>query len=168
LAGSAICGRLPAACRVSGAKEEAMGRSILGVVVGYVLLFIILFCVLTAAYLGIGAERAFLPGSFRPSTLWNVIEVVVGFGAAMAAGWVCLAIARKRGAVTALIVVILVIGAVSAIPVVSAASAPEAVRDGSLTNMQAMMKARPAVWMTILNPILGAVGALVGSRLKRD
>lgn len=54
------------------------------------------------------------------------------------------------------------------IPAVMASGAPEAVRDGSLSNMEAMMQARQPVWMSILNPILGVVGVLVGSRLKRD
>ena len=144
-----------------------MVRSILGVVVGYILLFVVLFCVLTAAYLGMGAELAFQPGSFRPSMLWTAVEIVVGFGAAVVSGLVCVAIARKRGAATALVVVILVIGAVSAIPVLMAAGAPEAIRDGSLSNLEAMMKARQPVWLALFNPVLGIVGVLVGSRLKR-
>ena len=145
-----------------------MARSIAGVIVAYVALFVVLFCVLTVAYLGMGADRAFLPASFRPSALWLAIEIVVGFFAAAFAGWLCLAIARKRGAVTGLIVVILVLGALGVIPAVKASGLPEAVREGSLTNMQAMMKARPPVWMAIFNPLLGVAGVLVGSRFKRD
>ena len=145
-----------------------MVRSILGVVVGYIVIFVILFCVLTLAYFGMGADRAFQPSSFYPSMLWVVIEIVLGFGAAVVSGLVCFAIARKRGAVTALVVVILAIGAISAIPALMAAGAPEAVRDASLSNMEAMMKCRQPVWIAILNPVIGAVGVLVGSRLKRD
>ena len=144
-----------------------MGRAILGVVVGYLVIFIVLFCVLTAAYLAMGPNAAFQPGSFRPSMGWVVIEIVVGLVAAVLGGMTCIAIARKRGAVTALVVVILVLGALGAIPAFMAASAPEAVREGSLTNMEAMMQARQPVWMALFNPILGVVGVLVGSRLKR-
>src|SRR5258705_1804947 len=108
-----------------------MIRSVLGVVVGYITIFVVLFCVLTVAYLGMGADRAFQPGSFHPSILWDAVEIVVGLAAAVLGGLVCIAIARKRGAVTAFVVVILVIGAASAIPVLRAAGAPEAVRDGS-------------------------------------
>src|SRR5437867_918890 len=106
-----------------------MGRSILAVVLGYIVIFVVLFCILTAAYLGMGANAAFQPGSFRPSMLWTAVEVVVGFAAAVVGGLVCFAIARKRGAVTALVVVIVVLGAISAIPALMAAGAPEAVRD---------------------------------------
>jgi hypothetical protein len=144
-----------------------MGRSILGVVAGYIVIFVILFCVLTALYLTMGSDRAFQPGSFRPSTLWSVIEIVVGLGAAFVGGLTCISIARKRGAVTALIVVILVLGALGAIPVMKAASLPEAVREGGLSNMEAMMKARQPVWMAILNPLLGVAGVLLGSRRKQ-
>lgn len=96
------------------------------------------------------------------------VEIVVGFVAAAIGGWLCIVIARKRGAVTALVVVILVIGALSVFPALKAARLPEAVREGGLSNMQAMMKARPPVWLAFFNPILGAVGAFVGSRFKRD
>jgi hypothetical protein len=144
-----------------------MIRTVAGVVAGYVALFVVMFCILTAAYLVMGPDRAFQPGSFRPSMFWVAVEIVVGFAAAAIGGLLCIAIARKRGAVTALAVVILVIGALSAIPVVKASGAPEAVREGGLTNMQAMMKARQPVFMALLNPVLGAVGVLVGSRLKR-
>jgi hypothetical protein len=145
-----------------------MGRSILAVVLSYIVLFIVLFCVLTVAYLAMGPDGAFRPGSFRPSMVWSVIEIVVGLGAAVLAGWICIAIARRQGAVTALVVVILVIGALSAIPVFMAAGAPEGVREGGLSNMQAMMQARQPVWMAIVNPVIGAVGVLLGSRLKRS
>jgi hypothetical protein len=145
-----------------------MVRSIVGVVVGYVLIFVVLFCLLTGAYLGMGAETAFQPGSFRPSTIWAVVEIIVGLIAAIIGGYTCMAIARKRGAVTALIVVILLLGALGAIPVIMASGAPEAVRDGSLSNMEAMMKARQPIWTAIMNPILGVIGVLIGARLKKD
>jgi len=145
-----------------------MIRSALGVIVGYIAIFIVLFCVLTVAYLGMGPERAFQPGSFRPSILWDAVEIVVGLVAAAIGGLICIAIARKRGAVTALVVVILVLGALSLIPALQAAGAPEAVREGGLSNMAAMMKARQPVWLAVLNPILGVIGVLAGSRLKPD
>src|SRR5262245_8548589 len=105
-----------------------MLRSIGAVIAGYLVLFIILFCVLTAAYLTMGADRAFQPGSFHPSGLWLIVEIVVGFLAAAVTGLVCIAIARKRGAVIALVIVILAIGWLSAIPGMKAAQRPEAVR----------------------------------------
>jgi hypothetical protein len=144
-----------------------MGRAIAGVIVGYIVLFVVMFCVLTVAYLAMGADLAFKPASFEPSALWLLVQIVVGFLAGAVAGWVCMAIAAKRGAVIALVVVILVIGFASAIPVVMKAGAPQAVREGGLSNMQAMMQARPPVWMAFFDPILGAVGAWFGSRFKR-
>jgi hypothetical protein len=145
-----------------------MIRSALGVIVGYITMFVVLFCLLTAAYLGMGADRAFQSGSFRPSILWDAVEIVVGLAAAAIGGFVCIAIARKRGAVMALVVVILLLGAVSAIPVWMASGKPEAIRVGGLSNMEAMMKARQPVWIALLNPVIGIVGALAGARLKRD
>lgn len=144
-----------------------MIRSVLGIVVGYLAIFVVLFCVLTVAYLTMGPERAFQPSSFRPSVLWDVVAIVVGLAAGVAGGFLCASIARKRGAVTALVVMILVIGALSLIPAVMASGAPELVRDGSLSNLEAMMKARQPIWMSLLNPLLGVAGVLAGARLKR-
>ena len=144
-----------------------MLRSILGVIAAYVVIFIILFCVLTGAYFAMGPDRAFEPGSYTPSVLWDVIEIVVGLGAAVAAGALCIAITRKRGAVTALAVVILVLGLLSAIPAFMAAGGPAEVRTGSVSNLEAMMKAKPPAWMALLNPVIGIAGVLVGGRMKR-
>ena len=70
-----------------------MLRSVLGVIVGYLAIFAVIFCVLTVAYLGMGPERAFQPGSFQPSILWDAVEIVIGLAAAAVGGFVCIAIA---------------------------------------------------------------------------
>lgn len=145
-----------------------MWRSIAGVVVGYVGMAVVVFCVLTVAYLGMGANRAFETSSFRPSHLWIAIEIVVGFVAAAIGGWLCMVIAKKRGAVVALIVVILALSVLSIVHALNVARLPEAVREGGLSNLQAMAHARPPLWLAFFNPVLGAVGVWFGARFKRD
>ena len=49
-----------------------MIRTILGVIIGYLVMVVIVFCTFTASYLLLGADRTFQPGSY---------EVTVSLGA---------------------------------------------------------------------------------------
>lgn len=59
-----------------------MWRSVVSVVVGYVVLSLVIFATFSAAYLAMGADAAFHPGSYVVSTLWLVVSFVLGFLAA--------------------------------------------------------------------------------------
>src|SRR5262249_51056756 len=120
----------------------------------------------TASYFVLGADRAFQPASYEVSTLWMAVMLVVSIVSAIAGGYVCAAIAKRKGAVTALIVVVLVLGLLNMIPAMTAASTPE-VRTADVSNMEAMMKGREPTWFVLLLPIIGAVGVWVGGRHLR-
>ena len=50
--------------------------------------------------------------------------------------------------------VVLVIGLLSAIPVLKAADTPAEMRTGEVGNLDAMMKARQPAWVALANPFL--------------
>jgi hypothetical protein len=52
--------------------------------------------------------------------------------------------------------VVLVIGLVSAVPVVMAAATPAETRIGDVGNLDAMMKAKQPAWVAVANPSLQA------------
>ena len=143
-----------------------MFRSIAAVVVGYLVMFLLVFTLFTAAYLAMGTEAAFTPGTYEVSTLWVVISFVLGLVAALVGGYVCAAIARRGKAPLALAALVLGLGLLFAIPVLTApqASTPRA---GRVPNLEAMQNARTPGWVALLNPFVGAVGVLLGARLKR-
>ena len=143
-----------------------MYRSIAAVVVGYLVMFLLVFTLFTAAYLAMGTEAAFTPGTYEVSTLWVVISFVLGLVAALVGGYVCAAIARRGKAPLALAALVLGLGLLFAIPMLTApkASAPRA---GGVPNLEAMRNARTPGWVALLNPFVGAVGVLLGARLKR-
>ncbi|MGH9868686.1 MAG: hypothetical protein ACREAA_11060 [Candidatus Polarisedimenticolia bacterium] len=144
-----------------------MGRLIGGVVVGYLTMFVLVFGSFTAAYLAMGANSAFQAGSYEPSTLWLVVSWVLGFLAAVAGGCVCMAIARTPKGPLTLCIVVVVLGVLFAIPtLMGGPDERPTVRTGDVANMDAMMNARQPAWLMVLNPILGAVGVMVGGRLK--
>lgn len=146
-----------------------MVRNIGGVVLGYVLMSLIIFLTFTAAYLLMGADNAFKPGSYEVSNLWIAVSFVLAFTAAIVGGYVCAAIARSRKAPMALAILVLVIALLAAVPVLMAAGngGALAARSGEVSNIEAMQKAVQPAWIALLNPFAGAVAILIGARLRR-
>ena len=72
-----------------------MGRAILGVIVGYIVMAGAVLGSVAAAWMVMGPDRAYKPGVWEVSTAWIIMMVVVGLIAAMIGGAVCAAIAAK-------------------------------------------------------------------------
>jgi hypothetical protein len=119
-------------------------------------------------YAVLGAEGSFKPGSYEASNLWLTIAFVVNLVVAIIGGAVCAAIARGGKAPLALAVVVFVLGLLLAIPSMFAREAnTNLVRVGNVSQMEAMQRAKEPVWVPFTFPIVGAVGVLIGGRLKR-
>jgi hypothetical protein len=142
-----------------------MGRLFGSVIVGYIVMFCVVFLTFSGAYLALGPDRAFLPGSYEVSMLWNVLSVVLGFVAAVIGGMVCMMIAKDARGPKWLAVLVLVLGLAFAIPVLQQAPVTEP-RTASVGNMEAMGKARQPPWAALLNPVIGVIGVLVGGRRR--
>jgi hypothetical protein len=144
-----------------------MLRAIVAVVVGYVVMFALVFASLTAAYLGMGADRAFKSGSYEVSGLWMVVSFVLSFLAAVGGGFVCGWIARRRTPVMVLAGLVLVLGlAMTAVGALAPTEGRPTTRSGDVSNMDAMKDARTPTWICLLNPLIGAAGVLLGGRPK--
>lgn len=145
-----------------------MGRIIGGVLLGYLTMAIIVFALFTAAYLAMGADGAFQPGTYDVSSQWLVVWFVVSVLAAVAGGWVCAKIGRRATAPMALAVVVLVLGAASAVYEIQFKPVPQTnVRTGAVGNFDAMQNARQPTWTALTTPIIGVLGILIGARLRR-
>lgn len=140
---------------------------ILGVIVGYVVTALLIFVGLTAAYLALGANTTFQPNSYEVTSTWLVAWFVVSLIAAIIGGLVCKLISKSSGTVMAFAGIILVLGIISGI-FEMAKPAPTDARTGDVPNIEAMMKAKQPVWVAFLTPIIGAVGIMIGGRLKKD
>ena len=143
-----------------------MVRVILAVIVGYVALFLFIFVTFSVAYLTMGADAAFRPGTYEPSNLWLVISFVLGFIAAIIGGCVAATIARGGKAPLVLAGLAFVLAIAFAIPVLMANTEPS-VRDSSVPNMDAMWRAAQPAWVVLLQPFLTVGGILLGARLQR-
>jgi hypothetical protein len=141
-----------------------MLRKIAAVIVGYLVMFVVVFVCLTTAYLALGADRAFQPGSYEVTGLWLVVWFIVSVGAALAGGKVCALIGKTRGAVISLAIVVLILGVLSALPALKPPDGEPKPRTSGPTNLEAMMSAKQPNWVLFLTPVIGVVGVLAGGR----
>lgn len=145
-----------------------MGRIIAGVILGYVVMFVVIFATFSLAYAILGVDGSFKPESFEVTGTWVVISLILSIAAALAGGYVCVVIARDQQAAMYLAGAVLILGIVMAIPVLTADDSEKLkVRTSDLSNNEAMMQAQQPTWMTLLNPLIGAVGAFYGGRLVK-
>jgi hypothetical protein len=144
-------------------EGELMGRSIGAVVLGYLTMFAIVFITLTVSFLALGVDRVFLPGTYAVTPLWLEVMTVFSILSAIAGGRVCAVIGKKKGAVTGLLIVVLILGSLNVIPAVMANGTP-ATRSGDVPNAQAMMNAREPVWFALVLVVIGVGGVWAGGR----
>jgi amino acid transporter len=145
-----------------------MLRRIASVIVGYLVIAVLTFVGILAAYGILGSDVAFRPGSFEVSGQWITVVLLLGLLAAILGGAVCAAIARGQRASWVLAALILVLGLVMALPTLSPRYDEEpTARDGELGVFEAMQVGRHPAWVSFANPFVGAVGVLIGSRRKR-
>ena len=93
-----------------------MARAIIGVIVGYIGMFILNFLGFVTLYAVIGPEQAFEPGLYLASTKWIAISFVIILITGTIAGLICAAIAKGGKAPLALAIVVVVLGLLLAIP----------------------------------------------------
>jgi peptidoglycan biosynthesis protein MviN/MurJ (putative lipid II flippase) len=146
-----------------------MLRSALGVIVGYIVMFVLQVAAFMAIYTLMGANWSFRPASYEASTRWTVMQFGVILVTAIIAGLICAAIARGGKATLALAAVVLVLGL--ALACASTAWRPadtHEMRTGNVPNMEAMSKARHPTWVVLLGPFIGAAGVVIGGKLRRS
>jgi hypothetical protein len=143
-----------------------MGRAIASVIVGYIVFAATDFVLFTAAYLALGADRAFNPGVYDVSMLWLVLAVAINLVGAMVGGFVCSLIARSGKPPLVFAAIVLALGMVLAAATMSTPKA-SGTRTGNVPNFEAMQKAVMPSWFQFAAPVVGAVGVLIGTNRKR-
>lgn len=137
----------------------------LGAIVGYVATFIFMFAACTAAYVAMGTDNAFSPGTYKVSMLWIAVSLVLGFIAAVFGGYVAALIGKGSTAVTALVLIVLIM---SILMMGMMMAAPDAgPRAADVPNMEAFAKAQTPLWAVILSVILSVAGVLTGGKLRK-
>lgn len=146
-----------------------MARAVIGVIVGYVAMFVLVFVTFTIVFLLMGTEWSFKPNSFEASNAWVAMSLIANFVIGVIGGAICALIARGGKAPLVLAIIVFALGMLLAIPSLMAhqKSAGE-IRTGNVSQLEAMQKASEPVWVPFTFPLIGALGVLVGAKLKRQ
>ena len=141
-----------------------MVRFVGAIVLGYVVMLLAVIGIFRAAYPLAGVDFLFEPGTYEAARGWILLSFGIGLVAAMAGGAVCARIAPATAAPIWLAAIVLVLGGLMAIPVVMNTDPTRGgVRPPNVTMSEAMAHARQPVWVALVNPLLGAVGVLIGA-----
>ncbi len=144
-----------------------MGRAILGVIVGYIVMAGVVIGSFAAAWMVFGQDSAYKEGLWEISTTWMIMMFVAGLIAAMIGGAVCAAIAAK-GSKAAMVLagLVLVLGFVDAgFKLAAPREDRPTVREDNVTMFKATQSSQEPTVMLLGNPVIGLVGVLIGARL---
>lgn len=145
-----------------------MVRYILGIVTGYISIVVFIFITFTLLYWLLGADGAFTPGTYNVSMTWIIFSLVLGFIGAVIGGYIAVKIAKHFNAGLILAAVVFILGVIMAIPALNMDEEKKNImRDSSVSNMEAMQKAQQPEFILIINPLLGAIGAIAGAMILR-
>ncbi len=140
-----------------------MLQLVLAVLVGYFVIAAVVMAAFTLAYVVLGTEASFRPGSFEPSATWIGLSLVVGLIAALLGGLACARLDRQGKAPNVLSGLVLVLGlGLAAYHMATPAPAP-APRTGDIPVFEAARLARQPAWVEWVNPLVGAVGVWLGA-----
>jgi len=145
-----------------------MARAIVGVIVGYLVMFILQVATFMTIYTVVGPNWSFKPASYQASTRWTVMQFAVIFVTAAIAGLICALISKGGKAPLVLAIVALAIGfALGALHIATQPADTHELRTASVPNLEAMTKARHPVWVIFAGPVIAAIGIGIGGKLKR-
>ena len=141
--------------------------SIAGAIAGYVVMALFIIATFAVAFPVLGVSRLFAEGTYEASLTWITLSFVLGLAGALLGGWVASLVSPKSPAVPALAVLVLVFGLFSAQAAQKEVVPRGGPRSPDATMTDVMAHARQPTWITFVNPLLGAVGVLIGGRRRR-
>jgi hypothetical protein len=144
-----------------------MGKLIGSAVAGYVVIFVLVFALMTAAWFAVGVEGTFQPNAWEVTGLWNALMLIAAVVAAAVGGYVTAMIAKDPKGGYILVGIVVVLGLALAVPVLMGADMTAAgPRPAELPMMEAMTNGLQPAWVALLNPVFGAIGVLLGMKLR--
>ncbi len=141
-----------------------MLRSIVAVVVTYIVMVILIMGAFTGMWFGLGPDRLLQPGSYQGNMLITIAAPAITLICGLFGGWMCAKIGRSGKPVIVLAGVVLVLDMLTAYFTLQKPE-PTGPREPGLTAAQIMEKGREPAWLAIFNPIAGAATVLIGGLL---
>jgi NADH:ubiquinone oxidoreductase subunit H len=141
-----------------------MLRAIVGVIASYIVMGIIITVLFFGGFLVLGVDRFFQPDIYEVSTLWLTISFLISLGSAIVGGYICAAISHSMKACKVLALIVLVLGILLCLPKMREDPVNRA---GDVPTLQVAQLAQMPAWAHVLTPVLGAIGVLLGARMKK-
>jgi hypothetical protein len=142
-----------------------MLRSIVAIVAGYIVLSLFFFVAFIAVFSMLGVDFVFQPESFAVTPLWWMFSAVIGLVGSALAGYVCAAISKSIRVCQVFAGIVFVVLILFCIPKMR--DPTPRVRSGPVSTMDAMRLTQMPIWMHVLNPVLSALGVILGARMKK-
>ena len=142
-----------------------MARTIVSVIAAFLLVQVLVFLILSGAWMILGAEGAFRGDSWNLSPQWTWTMLGAGLAASIAGGAACLVMAARGNAVMHLAVISLITGVLPAVLPKPEPPAGAVVRPQAVGMFEAMGSARPPTWQPWAAAMLAPAGVLIGGRM---
>lgn len=143
-----------------------MLRTVVAVIVSYVVMTIIIMAAFAALMFGMGPDRLLEPGSWKGTTFLNIVAPSITVISGLFGGWLSVKIGASRKPVVPLAVVVILLGAITAYFTMQK-PAPTGERPSGMTMQEFMEKGREPTWLLIFNPIGGAAAVLITGMLTK-
>jgi hypothetical protein len=140
-----------------------MLKTVMSVILGYLVMAFLVFTFYTLLLFGLGAEGTYKPASWEPSTTWIMLSFVAGFIAAFAGGWVALRVSRDTRSATWLMVLIVILGILS-VATQAGADPPTEPRPAEVSPADAASKSVPPLWVGVVQMLIGVSGVWFASK----
>ena len=139
-----------------------MVRAILGVVVGFIVGMVITAGLFFGLWFALGVDGVLQKGEFKGTMALNIGAPLSSVLGGLVGGLVCAKIGRSSKAVMALTLIMLVLLAFGGWT--DQARPNPGPRPDGLSVMDAIMKNKPPMWFSILNPLISAGAVFIGGR----
>ena len=144
-----------------------MLKSIIAIVVSYVVMFVMFMAIFTCLYFALGVERVFQTDSYEVSMVWIVLTLVIGFLVSMFAGYLCAAISNSWRTCQIFALIVFLLALIQCFSALKRNPDAPNVRAGEVGMFDAMSLAVTPLWLHFVNPILSGAAVLIGARMKR-
>lgn len=153
---------------------QSLARNIGAAVLGWISMAIGVFLLNFVMWMVLGPDGAFRPESWDISWGWSLGTIAIGLLAAVVGGLICARVADGPWGVRLLVAIVVVLGVLVATGFLEmtglegVADADPGPRPDDVGMFEAMSTAQQPVWLAWLNPLIGAVGVILGGRIKRS
>lgn len=144
-----------------------MLRTVAGVLVGFIAMFATVIALFGAVDVGMDPERLLEPGVYAPGLLVCVLGCGIGLLGAVVGGIVARKLGATRTAVLVLTLIVIALGGTKAVGSLSQQPRQPEARPAGEFDLVKRMKMVEPTWVAMANPVIGAVGLLLGGRAWR-